>query len=509
MSTPLTDEEVKRARHNENIIESNYAIVDSLQPGRVFYVFGEICSIPHESKNEKELALYIANILMQGYKSVLDSKGNLIIYVPPTPGYENVPSICLQGHLDMVYKKNAGSDHDSKLDPIELVKEGNFLKANGTTLGTDNGIGAAAALAVALEEKSFTHGPLEILLTVEEEIGFGGVKKLDSFLINSRIIVNLDSEEWGKFYIGCAGGSRLTGIYTPVYEQTVEDLLKYKVNIFGLLGGHSGIEINSGRANAIKLLLDTLNLFNGLDIRLGSLTGGEKMNQIPSEAEAVIWVPKDQASEMTQRFKDFSNDLLVVYPNEKKAVIMLTVQSTTGEESVMSFKSQAELLEILERLPHGVGSYEEDSSVQSSSNLAVVTVDRGAYVINCMPRGSVEEKIDEFENLIIAIYEKFGAACFRNPDDRYSAWQPNFSADIIQRCRNIFIDMFQTEPEIGTIHAGLECGELYKLIPDAEFISFGPNMSDVHSTKEQLDIESVTPFYSYLIKLIESYTQSK
>ncbi len=482
--------------------------METLQPSNVWYMFGEICSIPHGSGNEKEIALYIKDILAANYQSAIDEKGNVIVYIPATPGFESAPIVVSQGHLDMVCEKNSDKDHDFIQDPIELVKLGNWLRANGTSLGADNGIGGAAMLAALLEERSFNHGPLELLFTVEEETGFFGAVALDPSYIKGRIFLNLDSEEESHLFIGCAGGGRVNGVFQPVYEQPTDDLLKYQIKVSGLVGGHSGLKIHEGNANAIKVAAETLNHLVHFDPRIISLSGGDKMNAIPREAEVTFMVSNSMASDFLEKFQILIEDILPLkYANEPSMVVTLTPLKKENEDVFMHPQSQQLFVKMLDELPHGVYSYEDNDSkmVQSSNNVGVINSDNGVITVTCMYRGSVEGKMDELSQLISGIFERHGADV--EEIGRYAAWQPDFDSGILRNCKLVYNSVFDKDPVVTTVHAGLECAVFYTMFPGAELISFGPTMTGVHSPDEQLDIESVDKFYKFLISLLNFYAQ--
>lgn len=485
----------------------NLEVVRGLKPEALWDYFASLCNIPHGSKHESAVADFVCGLAARSSRVrdfVRDQASNVVVYLNATSGYEDRPSICLQGHLDMVCEKLRGSTHDFEIDPIELILKAGKLTANGTTLGADNGIGAATMLAIMTDE-SIEHGPLELLFTTMEEIGFEGAAALDPTLITSRHIINLDSEEEGEIFVGCAGGGRVNGTINLTVEPANSGMQKCNLVIGGLKGGHSGLEIHFGRANAIKLLCRCLRVLTELGAKIITLGGGDKMNAIPREASAELLIPDgpldDAKSDLGQLMEDVRAEYAGVEPD-----LMITLESVVAAtgESTISEACVDVVLELLEALPHGVIRMDpnNDKLVETSNNVGILAMDGTKLNVICMFRSSVEAQMDELQKKTKGMIEAAGGAA--EILNRYPAWEPRFDAPLLRTAKEVYVQLYGVEPPVKTIHAGLECAVFSQRFPDAEIISFGPSLASVHTPDEQVDVASVEKFWNYLIALLQA-----
>ena len=412
--------------------------------------------------------------------------------------------VCLQGHLDMVCEKNRDKVHDFAKDPIELVRTGDVIMANGTTLGADNGIAVATILAI-MEDTTLAHGPLEALFTVDEETGLTGASGLERDVLQSRILLNLDSEEEGELYVGCAGGRDTVGSWPVAFEPAPAQAVGGLLAVTGLKGGHSGMEIHQGRGNALKLLGRALLAIAGCGARMASVTGGSKRNAIPREAEAMLWIPAKRWDEAVQAIDAFhataSAELGSVDPGLKVALRAIP-QTRRGK----AFKKalQQKVLAALSALPHGVMKMSADipGLVETSTNVAVIETGKKAVTLATSQRSSVASEIDEICQTVRTILELAGAAVMQG--DGYPGWKPNLDSPILKLAQRTYEDLFGKEPAVKAIHAGLECGIIGERQPGMDMVSFGPTMQGVHSPDERLYIETVPRFWTFLLEILKN-----
>lgn len=470
-----------------------------IEPKEIWKHFEEICKIPHCSKHEEKLGEYIINIAKEkGLEVQKDEIGNVVVRKKASPGYEHVPTVILQGHIDMVCEKNKDVEHDFEKDPIPVYQDGEYLKAKGTTLGADNGVGVAIALAIM--EKDIVSGNLEFLFTVDEETGLTGASHLKPDFIKGRMLLNLDSEEFGSIYIGCAGGGnstiRLPLTFIPSNENGLQIMVK------GLRGGHSGTDIDKGRANAIKLLARILWNIDGY--KLSSIEGGDKHNAIPREASAVILssdeekvrkVAKDIEALLREEFSSTEPNLAIEIKN-------IEVRRLLSDES------QQKVLHLLMALPHGVLAMSQDVKglVETSTNLATVRTN-DALEILMSSRSSVKSSLQFIMQVIRAIGEMAGAEV--KEGDLYPGWKPNLNSRLLHIASETYKELFGKEPEKKAIHAGLETGIIGEKIGNMDMISIGPQIEYPHSPDERVRIPSVQKFYTYLLKILENIAKEK
>lgn len=477
--------------------------IEGLKPELVWKYFAEISKIPRGSKNETAIINYVLETAKKlGLEAKKDRIGNVAVTKPASSGKENVPTVVLQGHLDMVCEKNKDKIHDFSRDPIELIREGNIIRANGTTLGADNGIGVAISLAI-MEDKSLVHGPLEFLFTVDEETGLTGAQNLQSDFLKGKILINLDSEEEGALYVGCSGGQDTIGTLSIEWENAPEDYSAFTISITGLRGGHSGLDINAGRANALKLLNRVLwNLNEKLDLRISKFEGGSKRNAIPREAEAVICIPKDKSAFVKSEIQNFQNLFAIEYAKVDSGV-KLTI-TETSKSKVLKKNDSNKLLNLLYSLPHGVVAMSADipNLVETSTNLAIINFNENNIVIATSQRSSVESCKKDIVYQVSSVFRLAGAKVENT--DGYPGWKPNLNSKILSISKDIYKKLFGKEPEIKAIHAGLECGIIGEKFPGMDMISMGPTLEAVHSPDEKIYIDTVEKFWKYLLEILKN-----
>jgi dipeptidase D len=478
--------------------------LDGLKPELVWKYFGEIARIPRCSKHEEKMTKYILDTARRlGLKAKADSFGNVVVKKPASPGKDRVRSIALQGHLDMVCEKNKETVHDFSRDPLELVRKGNMLMANGTTLGADNGIAVATNLAI-MEDRSLQHGPLEFLFTVDEETGLTGASNLAPDFLESRTLMNLDSEEEGALYVGCSGGKDTIGRWTTAMEAVPAQMAGVQVRVGGLKGGHSGLEIDKGRGNAIKILNRLLMELADLGGRLSSMEGGNKHNAIPREAEALVFLPKknlDHALAAGDAFRAMAKaELATAEPDLDVTVTVL--KSAKGK--VIGKAQQKKILKTIAALPHGVTKMSADipGLVETSTNVAVVHTEKKRIVVATSQRSSVASEILEIVQTVSVIFD-LGGAEVENTDG-YPGWKPNLDSPILKIARDTYTSMYGKIPEVKAIHAGLECGILGERVPGLDMVSFGPTLEGVHSPDEKIHIDTVELYWNFLLGILRN-----
>jgi dipeptidase D len=464
----------------------------NLKPELLWKYFEEISSIPRCSKHEEKVAEYVVNVAKKlGHEVMRDDVGNVIVRKKAT-AYENAPMVTLQAHLDMVCEKNRDVEHDFEKDPIDVYVDGDMVKARGTTLGADNGVGVAACLAI-MEDKDIKHGPLEFLFTIDEETGMTGAFGLKEGVLKGKMLINVDTEEFGAVYIGCAGGGNST-LTLPIKYEKVEGK-GMEITIRGLKGGHSGTEIHEGRANSIKLMA---RLLYNTDAKVSSIEGGDKFNAIPREATAkIIPSDKEDALKKAKEFeKIFKNEYSVSDPG-------ITVSTKECDiEKTMDAGSQKKVLELLMGLPHGVLAMDQqvEGLVETSTNLARVrSGDRLEIMMSS--RSSVNSALEATMQSIRAIGELAGAKV--EEGSMYPGWKPNLNSKLLKIAVESYKELYGKEPEIKAIHAGLETGVIGGKY-DMDMISIGPQIEHPHSPDEVVYISSVQKFWDYLLKILEN-----
>jgi dipeptidase D len=484
--------------------ENLMTFVSELDPQALWAHFDEILQIPRASKDEGRIREYVLSVAERnGLEHEVDGTGNVVIRKPGAGGREDGGITILQSHMDMVQEKNSGVDHDFDTDPIEAVVDGEYLKANGTTLGSDNGIGLAAMLAI-LEDSQLSHGPLELLFTVDEETGLTGAAGLEPDMLRGRRLLNLDSEEEGEITIGCAGGAD-THLHLPIREEAApEGSAAVAIRLTGMKGGHSGVDIHLQRANAIKLLARALYAASlDVPLRIASFEGGNAHNAIPREADATVVIPG--GDEAGSRFRSSLESALTSIQAEYKPVDPGTTYEISPAPAVATAwdsASSGTALALLATLPHGVMSmsYDIPGLVETSTNLAVARRVGDELDIQLSNRSSVDSALVAIRQRIRAAASLVGAAV--EEKDGYPGWQPDVSSALLAIVREIYAETIG-EPKIGAIHAGLECGIIGEKIPGMDMISFGPQIEFPHSPDERVKIDTGTRFYSTLCAVLE------
>ncbi|MEG1257175.1 aminoacyl-histidine dipeptidase [Clostridium sp.] len=475
----------------------------NLKSFEVIKFFKEMNEIPRGSGNEKAISDWLVKFAKDRNLEVIqDEVLNVIIKKPATKGYENAPIVILQGHMDMVCEKNQGTEHDFEKDPIAFIVDGDFIKADGTTLGADNGIAVAYALAI-LDRNDISHPALEVLVTTEEETGMGGATNLRPEDLSGRILVNIDSEEEGVLLVSCAGGVRAKFSVPVTYENIEGNYSSLAVRIRGLKGGHSGMEIKKERGNANKLMGRFLMDLNSVvDFKLTSINGGAKMNAIPREADAIILVRPEDVSTVKDKLKEWTS----IFTNELQGIdddLKLTCESVETVGKVFSDDTRRNVLRTLFMLPNGVQtmSMAIDGLVQSSTNVGVVTTTDEIVEFDNAVRSSVASLKKSITDQMIVLAEILN--CVIEFESDYPEWQYNPNSKIRTVFAEVYEKTFGKKAEISAIHAGLECGLIGdKFGGNLDQISFGPNIFDVHTPDEHISISSVDRMYDYLIEVL-------
>ena len=479
-------------------------ILKNLQPVSVWGFFGEILQIPRPSKKEGQIVEYLVRFgKSRNLETLTDDIGNVLIRKPATKGMENKPSICLQSHSDMVCEKNSDKVFDFDKDAIVPILDGEWLKADGTTLGADDGIGVAAALAI-LDSSDIAHGPIECLFTVDEETGLSGAFALSKTWLKSRILLNLDSEDEGEIFIGCAGGVDTIAKINYAKVEIPTNHKAFRINVSGLKGGHSGDDINKGLGNANKILNRLLwNCSDLFDLKLSQFDGGNLRNAIAREAFSVVLVPNDYAEGFLKYAGEFNRtlqyELRTTEPN-------LTVISEPADMPafVIDAKTQFNLLNALYACPHGVlaMSREVPNFVETSTNLASVKMNGNQIVITTSQRSSVESARSAAAQKVAATFRLANAEIEHS--DGYPGWTPNPSSPILKVSVETYKKLFGKEPVVRAIHAGLECGLIGEKYPGMDMISFGPTLRGVHSPDERIEIKTVDMFWKHTLEILKS-----
>ncbi len=475
----------------------------SLEPQAVWRHFYAITQIPHPSKHEEQVRNYVVDFAKKNnINHTVDSAGNVILRKPATPGLESRKGIILQAHLDMVPQKNSDKTFDFEKDPLAPFIDGDWVKADGTTLGADNGIGVAAILAV-MESTTLKHGPLEALLTLDEETGMAGAFGLKARELNGDILLNLDSEDEGELYVGCAGGLDANIEMRYTMEEFPAGYKSYDIFIKGLRGGHSGLEIILQRANANKLLVRFLKYADRrLGLRLVSIDGGGLRNAIPREAKATVLVPAMHEQEFLNDVKSYET----TYKKEYEAVedgINFTAAVSPEPTQVMDIASQRKLVNAVYACPNGVIRMSDSMPglVETSINVGRVVSENGIVKIVCLLRSSVNSAKHDLGEMVSSVFEPTGADI--NLTGGYDGWNPNMDSPILKTMQATYQKLYGKIPEIKAIHAGLECGIIGGVYPNLDMISFGPTIRFPHSPDEKVLVPSVEKFWKFLATTLE------
>lgn len=474
-----------------------------LAPQNVWKHFYSLTRIPRPSGHVEQVTEFLVNFGKElGLESFTDEVGNVIIRKPATPGMENRRGVILQAHMDMVPQKNNDTVHDFTKDPIETWVDGEWVKAKGTTLGADDGLGVAAAMAV-LEAKDLKHGPLEVLITKDEETGMYGAFGLKEGTLKGDILLNLDSEQEGELYIGCAGGIDITASLEYKEEAPADGFVARKLTLKGLRGGHSGLEINEGRGNANKLLARVVHdLLVEFDCQLASFEGGNMRNAIPREAHAILLFNPDDMEGLDDYIKEYEAQINSEYETIESNV-SLKMEAVEVPATVVPEEIQDNMINTLMACQDGVMRMipTVPDTVETSSNLAIVIIAGGKAEVRILARSSCDTMKDFLADSLAACFSMAGMKV--EFSGAYSGWQPNVNSPILQAMKASYKEQFGTEPAVKVIHAGLECGIIGATYKNLDMISFGPTLRSPHSPDERAYIPSVTRFYDFLVATLE------
>ena len=475
---------------------------------RILDLFQQINAIPRCSKNEEQIVSWLRQWAEENqFPAKVDAGGNMGITVAPSSGYEQSPGIVIQGHVDMVCEKTPDSDHDFTNDPIRHVMDGDWLRADKTTLGADNGIAIALAMALATDEQ-VVHPRLELLFTVDEETGLNGAKLLEPGFVDGRILLNVDSEAEGEFTVGCAGGRHTLVSRKLGFAHLKKETSFFDLKVRGLHGGHSGIGIHKQRANANKLLARTLDqLYKACQIRVVALKGGTAHNAIPRDAAAAFACDPARAAVAAKVVVEFEKTLKSEYAATEPLLAMSLAPTDSGnnENTALSEQETRMVIDLILALPHGVLGMSPDFEglVETSNNLATVKIMDGSLQILTSQRSSVMSKMDEVTTNINAAAALAGADS--HSDSEYPPWTPNLQSALLKRCQEVYTNVSGRQPVIQSLHAGLECALIGDKYDGMDMISFGPTMEDPHSPNERLFIPSIAKVWDFMVALLESY----
>lgn len=474
--------------------------ITDLQPALVWKCFDEITKVPRPTHHLEKMKAFLVDWATRHNIPVkTDEVGNVVMTKPATPGHENAPTIILQGHQDMVAEKRGDKEHDFLNDPITTIVDGEWVKADGTTLGADNGMGCASAMAVLLDD-TLVHGPIEALFTVDEEQGLIGANGLMPGFVTGSILLNLDSEEHGQLVIGCAGG-KVTICRLPYKTEAAPADLKYfNVRVDHFKGGHSGMEINLGRANAnqqlARFIWEVMQKYG--DIRVAAIDGGGLANAIPREAHALIGVPAECEKDFREFARVFNDCLHAEFALAEGKDFIFEVKDENAPADVIEKCTADRLVAALFACPNGVQGMSNavPGLVETSCNLASVKMDGSVITVTVHQRSSVDSRRDEIADRIKALFTMIGAEVVF--DDTYVGWAPNPESKVLKVAEASFESLFGEKPRVEALHAGLECGLFLEKMPDLDMISFGPTLKDIHSPGEKANIPSVQKFWKFL-----------
>ncbi len=478
--------------------------IQGLTPEILWQRFYEISQIPRPSKKEGKIRDYLRKLIKDMNLTFREDKvGNIVVKVPATKEYEGVPVVVLQGHIDMVGEKNKNIIHDFENDPLKLKKEDGWITADGTTLGSDNGIGIAAALSI-ITDKDVIHGPLEILFTIDEETGLTGANSLKPGFITGKILLNMDSEEDGAFYVGCAGGIDTVGTFNLEKELVPNNTSAYNLIVSGLKGGHSGLDINLGRGNAIKILTRVLKSLEGLEFYVSKLEGGSKRNAIPREAEALLYISSSEVNKANNLIKELESRIRNELKSSDEKISITFQKSDESSNFVFDTDFSNRIIDTLLALPSGVISMSQDipDLIETSTNLATITTGEDSIIIGTSQRSSIESAKQYIAQSVLAIFSLADANI--EIGNEYPGWKPDMNSQILKTSINVYKNLFNKEPEIKAIHAGLECGILGNKNPGLDMVSFGPTIQGAHSPDEKVNIETVIHFYELLKGILKT-----
>ena len=478
--------------------------IRNLEPKGLWKNFHSLTQIPRPSKKEEKVVAFVKEFGEKlGLETIVDKVGNVIIRKPATPGYEDRMGVILQAHLDMVPQKNSDKVHDFEKDPIETRIENGWVKANGTTLGADNGVGAAAAMTV-LESTDLVHGPIEALFTIDEETGMTGANALESGVLKGDILINTDSETEGELYVGCAGGIDTCGYFTPKFEEVPAGSKAFQLVVKGLKGGHSGMDIILGRANANKVMNELLAYATEkMDARVADIQGGSLRNAIPRESFVTVTVPEGKAEELAafvSQFETMKKEQFAAVEPE----MSITIVPAEMPAQVMDKATIANIIEAVAKYPNGVIAMSKDfeGTVETSSNLAIVKLIDGKVMTASLQRSLVDASKDVLAAEMRELLEKCGAEA--ESTGSYPGWKPNINSPILHTMKKVYEEKYGKTPKIMVIHAGLECGILGSKYPNWDMVSFGPTLVFPHSPDEAIKIDTVPLFWEFMTETLKN-----
>ena len=477
--------------------------ITDLQPKLIWECFDEITKVPRPTHHLDKMKEFLVSWAHKHNIDVATDKvGNVVMRKPATPGHENAPTVILQGHQDMVAEKRPDINHDFMTDPITTVVEGDWVRAEGTTLGADNRMGCAAAMAVLLD-KDLVHGPIECLFTVDEEQGLIGANGLEAGFVTGDILLNLDSEEMGQLVIGCAGGKVTVASLPYNMVAAPEGLIFHKVSISNLKGGHSGMEIGLGRANANQQLCRFLwEVSQKMDLSLAEIDGGNLANAIPRDAHAVVGIDAAHEAEFHKMASEFDVTLHAEFKAVESPNFVFAVEEAEARGQVIAEPEASRLISAVFACPNGVQgmSHAIEGLIETSCNLASVKMTDGKIVVTVHQRSSVDSRRDEIADRVKALFSMIGAEVAF--DDSYVGWAPNPDSKVLKVAEESFESLFHHKPKVEALHAGLECGLFLEKMPNLDMVSFGPTLKDIHSPNEKANIKSVGEFWQLLTEII-------
>lgn len=472
--------------------------------------FGEIAKVPRKSKEEQKICEWLVNwATTHKFHFIKDKVNNIIIQVPATQGYEHAETVILQGHMDMVCEKTPDAPKDPEKDGVTLVHDGEWLKADRTTLGADNGIAIAMATVLA-EEKDIPHPALELLFTVDEETGLTGANFLESGVLKGKYLLNLDSEDEGIFTVGCAGGKTTFTTIKPEMCKVPPHHKPYELIVSKAKGGHSGVDIHCERANAIVVLARVLSHFDiPGDLFIADLAGGTAHNAIPRDVKAVVYLDDQDVEAIKHSVEAITKQIQAEYRNTDSELQITLTPSSKTYDKVMTEAQGKKVVDFLLAVPHGVSamSTEIHGLVETSSNLAVIKIENEKLLIVTSQRSAVMSRLEALSRRIEALARGFGAEA--KTGEGYPSWAPDMRSALLQRCKDVYVQTMHKEPKVEAIHAGLECGIIGGKYPGMDMISFGPTIKNPHSPSEMMYVPSVGLVWDFLVALLKSFNDTK
>lgn len=474
----------------------------------VLNLFEEINKVPRKSKNEEKISKWlVAWAENNGFMAETDEVMNVLIKVPATKGYENKPVVVFQGHMDMVCEKTPESKHDFSKDPIKHVMNGDWLKADGTTLGADNGIALALAMIIATD-KTIVHPPLELLFTVDEETGLTGANYLKPGWLKGKILLNLDSEDEGVFTVGCAGGRDTKIEFKPEWKPYCSDRVVMELKVSGLSGGHSGVDIKLQKGNANQILARVLDLMTDFTpVKIGNISGGSAHNAIPRDAVCVIGVRKDDVEKVKKMVSETGPKIKAEFKKTDSGLAITLKEKNDFEGLMMTTGDSMKFINMMMSMPHGVAAMSSDIEglVETSSNFATIKNNDGVITILSSQRSSVMNRLDWMTRKVEK--SSFVAGAVAKSGNGYPSWEPDMTSRLLAKCVATYEKMYKVKPVVEVIHAGLECGIIGSKNEGMDMISYGPTIKNPHSPDEKMFVPSLEKIWDLTVELLKSYCQ--